>query len=185
MTNHENNTINTDFSVQALILFLKNASAEKNINAGTASGKRTAINILLIDSGILSDSELHDLNNLDVEVAFNRFDERYPNRYPKRTLESYQSHVRSSIRLFFKHHKDSLKHSLNSHNQLNHGDAMPKVTHARSETNQTQDVKVSTFDVQILIRNKEHTITVLNIPKDIRDKDIKKISELLSIYSDE
>ena len=183
MANHENNTINTDFSVQALILFLKNASAEKKINPGTASGKRTAINILLIDSGILRGSELHDLNNLDVEDAFNRFDEKYPNSYPKRTLESYRSHVRSSIKLFFKDHKDSLKQSLNSHNQLNHGDAKPKVTHTRSETNQTQDIKITTFDLQVPVKGGEHMITISGIPRNIGSDDIKKVSAVILALS--
>ncbi len=196
MTDNYDRYDRSDYSVANLLTFLQKAGDDKIILDTTASAKKAAANIVL-NAKILGESEMADVRTFDVEYALKRFEEFYQNneqpRYPAHTWQTYRSRVRSSVAMFKKYNQDPLQYPPRSYeptparryNQLNHRDAVPKVTHKQSETNQTQDVKVSTFDLQILIRNKEHTITVLNIPKDIRNEDIKKISELLSIYSDE
>ena len=183
-----------DYSVANLLTFLQKIGDDKIILDTTASAKKAATNIVL-NAKILNESEMADVRTFNVNDALNRFEEDYQNndqpRYPAHTWQTYRSRVRSSVDMFKKYNQDPSQYPPNSYeptparryNQLNRGKSIFEITQPPSSTNQTQDIKISTFDLQVPVKGGEHMIKIIGIPKDIGSHDIKRISALILALS--
>ena len=184
----------SDYSVANLLTFLQKVGDDRIILNTTASAKKAAANIVL-NPKILNESEMADIRSFNVDDALNRFEEDYQNkeqpRYPAHTWQTYRSRVRSSVDMFKKYNQDPSQYPPNSYeptlarqyNQLNRAKPMPAIIQPPSSTNQTQDIKISTFDLQVPVKSGEHMIKIVGIPKDIGKSDLTKVSAVLLALS--
>lgn len=87
-----------NYSLDALAEFLDYAAKKGLIKKNTAtSRKRAALKIL----AVLEDSEKHDLREVDVEHAFERFSNLNGKEFKPASLQVFKSRLRSALTDFF------------------------------------------------------------------------------------
>ena len=179
MTNTENNYQDNDYSVKSLKVFLKIAGNTGIMNKSTAQAKISTVDIMLIRSGILDESQKADIRKINLEYVFKEFRNLNPDKYPKQhTWGAYCSRVRSSINLFKKHNGQFSNDSPDSSRQTIEESRKPSPKKDIINNN-----NLFTFDLQIPIRKGEHMVKISSIPNDIGESDIRKISAVILAYA--
>ncbi len=179
MTNTENNYQDNDYSVKSLKVFLKNAGYTGMMNKSTAQAKISTVDIMLIRSGILDESQKADIRKINLKDVFEKFRSLNPDKYPQQhTWGAYCSRVRSSINLFKEHNGKILNDSSDSSRQITEESRKPSPKKDLINNN-----NLFTFDLQVPVKGGEHMIKIIDIPRDIGSHDIKRISALILALS--
>ncbi len=195
MTDTSNSNTDNAYSVKSLVAWIEYAGNKGLINKSTAIAKKAAVTEVLVHSDILQDIETNDVRNLNPDDVFDRYVRRYSTKYPPETLKTYRSRVKSSVATFLKYKE----------NPEGFSSKTPKIKTAQktntpkpsSKSNmETQGALtvvpkdepadgVKTFDLPVPIRDGDHMVIISNIPKDIQEEDIKRISAVIRAYSNE
>ncbi len=195
MTDTSNSNTDNPYSVKSLVEWIEHAGDRGLMNKSTSIGKKAAVSEVLLNSGILQDFEKDDVRNFEPEEIFLRYMNRRSNKYPPGTLKTYRSRMKSSIDLFLKYKENPLSFSANSHKKkVVKKETAPKPSSkSNMETQGALTVvskdeatnEVETFDLPVPIRDGKYMVTISNIPKNINEEDVKRISAVIRAYSNE
>ncbi len=176
-----------DYSTKNILNFLVMVGKESIIGPQTARSRHSSVSKVLVNGIHLDNNERADVRNLDVEAVIKRIKEQYDGHYSPNSLQTHCSHVRCGVNDFIEYNDDPSKFPpgcyqitpARQHRQLNRGNKTPHRPLASPSTNQPQDIKITTFDLQVPVKGGEHMVTISSIPKDIGSNDIKRISALI------
>ncbi len=195
MTDTNNSNTDNPYSVNTLVEWIEHAGNKGLMNKSTAGAKKASVMEVLVHSDILQDIEKNDVRKLNPEDVFDRYVNRYSNKYPPDTLKAYRSRMKSSVALFLKYKENPLGFSSRTHKTKTAQKETSSKTSNQLKPSSQKSIALSpkdehaydvpTFDLPVPIRDGKHMVTISNIPKDIQEEDVKRISAVIRAYSNE
>ena len=188
----QNHNQGKDYSVDALVNWLDYAISKGLLNRATTTSRKSAVLEVLVNSGIFDDSEKKDVRKLNSDETFTRYIHLNSKKYTPVTLNNYKSRIKNAIEVFVRYTDNPLGFSVNTPKQKKANTPKPS-SKPNTETQRALIVppkdeatnEVKTFDLPVPIRDGDHMVIISNIPKDIQEEDIKRISAVIRAYSNE
>ena len=182
-----------DYHVNSIITLIEIMRNEKVLNRSTATNRKSSARTVLIENDLLSESELMDFRTFNIEEVIQRFKSKNKEKYSPDSMQTHCSHARRAVAVIKEYNEDPSKFLSNFYETLptpikrnpNQEGATTKATQVLSSTNQINNNNLFTFDLPVPIRDGKHMVTISNIPKDIKEEDVKRISAVIRAYSNE
>ncbi len=188
MTDTSNSDTNNPYSVKALIEWIEHAGNKGLINKTTAGAKKASVTEVLVHSDILQDIEKNDVRKLNPDDVFDRYVNRYSNKYPPDTLKTYRSRMKSSVALFLKYKANPLGFSSRTHKTKTAQKEItskplnevtePTLLQQPNNTGDSSNQRITT-PLPILIGGR-NTITIQNFPLDITEEEADAICSVIN-----
>jgi len=172
-----------DFSVTALLDFLKSAGMEGRINPATARARRNAIEQL---GGELTTAEREDLRRLDLAQFHNRFHKLEDSSIRAETLALYTERFAQAVREFIEWRRDPIgfrsqateRPRARPRSQPSSDDEAREV--AERITLEATDNPANIVPVQLRV---DHVVYLANLPMDLRAEEAEKLARILRAFA--
>lgn len=170
-----------DFSLDDLLEFLDYAANNGLMKRNTASAQKAACSQVL---GILQDSERSDLRKLDIESAFKRYTNLNPTKLKPSSLKSYRSRVEKAVTAFLSHRKDptNWKPAVQERRSSRRSGIEGQKQQPPEHSSPTMGSVTRTITLPFPIRE-DLTITISNIPRDLKVAEAKRLAAFLETLS--
>lgn len=181
-----------DYSLDAFNRFFDYAASKELLKRNTAQSRKAAINKILEN---FEQSELTDLRELDIDQAFNRFENISGTQYKPDSLQVYLSRARTALIDFIAYvdspssfkpasaQRSVAKQKNEAKNNTNNNKISEKQRDTSNSENEIIDhLEIKHIIVPIPIRE-NLTVKIINLPVDLTQAEAERLAAIVKAYA--
>lgn len=179
-----------DFSLDAFNRFMDHAASRGILKPNTAQSRKAATNKIL---GVLEQSEVTDLRNVDLDSAFDRFQNLQGMQYNPDSLRVYLSRARTAVSDFIAYvqnpvgFKSSTAQRSQAKKEVQEGGKTKKSNKKQEvsvNSNNPPDVEPKPRGLEIPVPLREDlTVRIQGIPADLTQAEAERLAAIVKAYA--